>query len=129
MLVYRNTKNAKDLFQANSRLYEKKKQRVVVINHDYLCSEYQRAKMIGIGLAPAGFSTAEHEKLNFLILGTGAGLLTMFIQSQLHDHINKLDTIDNNPVMLKIAEQQFGFKMEKFGKSHTGDAINYIHGL
>lgn len=102
MLVYRNTKNAQDLFQANTRLYQKKKQRVIVINHDFLCSEYQRAKMIGMGLAPKAFLGTD--KLNLLVLGTGAGLLTMFLQSQLKDHINKLDTIDNNATMLKIAE-------------------------
>lgn len=31
--------------------------------------------------------------------------------------------------MLKIAEQQFGFKPEKFTKSVVGDALTYVNGL
>jgi len=83
--------------------------------------------MCGIGLAPS-FKDKD-QKLNFLVLGTGAGLLTMFIQSQLKDHIQKLDTVDNNPTMLKIAETQFGFKPAKFTKSVTGDALTHVNGL
>jgi ubiquinone/menaquinone biosynthesis C-methylase UbiE len=125
MLVYKNVKNQEEHFVTNSRLYPKKKQRVIIVNHDFLCSEYQRAKMMSIGLNPHAFK----EALNFLVLGTGAGLLSMFIQNQFKDHINKLDTIDNNPTMLKIAEQQFGFHPAKFTKSHVGDALTYVNGL
>lgn len=78
LLAYRNVKNAENVFEVQTRLYPKKKQRIIGINHDYLCSEYQRSKMAGIGLAPASFNDKE-QKLNFLVLGTGAGLLTMFI--------------------------------------------------
>lgn len=121
-------KNQDEVFEVQTKLYPKKKQRIIAINHDYLCSEYQRAKMMGIGLTPASFGDKE-TKLNFLVLGTGAGLLTMFIQSQLKPFINKLDTIDNNPTMLKIAENQFGFKAAKCTKSHLGDALTLVNGL
>ena len=84
--------------------------------------------MCGIGLAPASFLNKE-QKINVLVLGTGAGLLTMFIQSQLKDHLSKLDTIDNNPAMLKVAETQFGFKPAKFTKSHVADAMTCVNGL
>lgn len=127
-MTYRNVKNQEDVFEVQTKLYQPKKQRIIAINHDYLCSEYQRAKMMGIGLAPLSFGKKDN-KLNFLVLGTGAGLLTMFIQSQLKPFLNKLDTVDNNPTMLKIAEQQFGFKPAKCTKSHCADAMTLVNGL
>jgi hypothetical protein len=54
-LAYRNIKNQEDVFEVQTKLYPPKKQRIIAINHDYLCSEYQRAKMMGIGLAPHSF--------------------------------------------------------------------------
>jgi len=83
--------------------------------------------MTAFGLSPASFNN--ENKMNMLVLGTGAGLLTMFLQSQFKDHIGKLDTVDNNATMLKIAAEQFGFKLNKHGKSHTADALTWVKGV
>jgi spermidine synthase len=66
--------------KVNSTIAPKKKQRVLVINHDLLCSEYQYAMLSGLCLAP---KLVDKQNLRVLVLGTGAGLLPMFLKNQL----------------------------------------------
>jgi tRNA1(Val) A37 N6-methylase TrmN6 len=54
----------------------------------------------------AGFSLTpkllEKEGVRILVLGTGAGLLPMFLRSQLGDKIKELVTVDINEEMVKV---------------------------
>ena len=52
---------------------------------------------------------AEKKKLRILHLGTGAGIMSNFLISQLGSKIEKLVTVDNNQAMLNFAEKFFGF--------------------
>ena len=61
-----------------STIAPKKKQRTIVINHDLLCSEYQYAMLSGLCLAP---KLVEKSNIRILVLGTGAGLLPMFLKN------------------------------------------------
>jgi tRNA1(Val) A37 N6-methylase TrmN6 len=45
---------------------------------------------------------AEKPKVRVLVLGTGAGLLPMFLKSQLGDHLAELVTVDINPEVIKV---------------------------
>ena len=80
LLVYRNPdkKPISENLKVQSQIAPKKKQRVLVINHDMLCSEYQYSMLSGMSL-PA--KLVEKEKIRVLVLGTGAGLLPMFLRS------------------------------------------------
>jgi tRNA1(Val) A37 N6-methylase TrmN6 len=42
-------------------------------------------------------------------LGTGAGLLPMFLKSQLGDRLSEIVTVDINPEIIKVAKEFFGF--------------------
>lgn len=93
--------------KATSPIAPKKKQRVLVYNHDLLCCEYQYAMLAGPALS---LKLAEKTGLRILVLGTGAGLLSMFLRHQLGDKLAELITVDINPEVLKIAKDYFGFQ-------------------
>lgn len=80
LLVYRDPKKAQipEHLKANSSIAPKKKQRTLVINHDLLCSEYTYSMLSGLSLAP---NLAAKSNLRILVLGTGAGLLPMFLKN------------------------------------------------
>jgi hypothetical protein len=46
---------------------------------------------------------AEKSNLRILVLGTGAGLLPMFLRSQLGDKLSELITVDINPEVIKVS--------------------------
>jgi hypothetical protein len=52
--VYRNPAKGQipDHLKVQSTIAPKKKQRVLVLNHDILCSEYQYAMLAGFSLPP-----------------------------------------------------------------------------
>jgi hypothetical protein len=62
---------------AKGELCPKKKGKVAIYNHDFLVSAYQQAIVSGLALVPD--LAAENKKLNVLHLGTGAGVLPMFL--------------------------------------------------
>jgi len=66
------------------------------------------------------------EKLNILVLGTGAGVLPMFLSQHLAVNLESLTTIDINPTILKIATEFFGFNLSSNLKSEIADAYEYI---
>ena len=45
---------------------------------------------------------AEKAQVRILVLGTGAGLLPMFLRSQLGDKLAELITVDINPEVIKV---------------------------
>ncbi len=44
----------------------------------------------------------EKGKLRILVLGTGAGLLPMFLRGQLGEKIEQIVTVDINPEVIKV---------------------------
>lgn len=54
----------------------KKKGKVAILNHNHITNEYQLAMLAGLFLTP-GFGD---KPLNVLHLGTGAGIMPMFLK-------------------------------------------------
>ena len=48
---------------------------------------------------------AEKGNLRILVLGTGAGLLPMFLRSQLNSVLAEIVTVDINPEVIKVSTQ------------------------
>ena len=62
--------------------------------------------LAGLFLAP---SLGQERPLNILHLGTGAGIMTSFLVSQLGERLNKITTVDNSQDMLTLGQTYFGF--------------------
>lgn len=126
ILVYRNSKKEggwPEHLETVSPIAKKKKQRVLTYNHDLLCCEYQYAMLAGPALT---LKLAEKANLRILVLGTGAGLLPMFLRSQLDSKLSKLITVDINPEVINIAEKYFGFRPDEKLESVIADAYRYV---
>jgi tRNA1(Val) A37 N6-methylase TrmN6 len=52
----------------------------------------------------------EKPQVRILVLGTGAGLLPMFLKSQLGDKLAELITVDINPEVIKVILFLYIFK-------------------
>jgi predicted O-methyltransferase YrrM len=72
----------------------------LTFNHDLLCCEYQYAMLSAPSLS---LKIAEKPQVRVLVLGTGAGLLSMFLRGQLGDKLAELITVDINPEMIKVS--------------------------
>lgn len=127
ILAYRNSKKEGGLpehVKATSPIAPKKKQRVLVYNHDLLCCEYQYAMLAGPALS---LKIAEKTGLRVLVLGTGAGLLPMFLRGQLGDKLAEIITVDINSEVLKIAKEYCGFLEDDKLKSVIADAYRFVN--
>lgn len=126
MLVYRNPGKTTipENLKVQSSIAPKKKQRTLVINHELLCSEYQFSMLSGLCLSP---KLVEKSKLRILVLGTGAGLLPMFLKSQLANRLEEIVTVDINDEIVKIGREYFGLVIDDKLKSVIGDAYDYIN--
>lgn len=110
---------------ANSEL-GKKKGKKAVLNSDFLVSEYQQAMLAGLYTVPS-LASEEEKKLNILHLGTGAGIMPSFLQSQLSQKLNKVTTIDLSQEMVTLAKKYFGFNPDHEQiESVIGDAHKYV---
>lgn len=102
ILAYRNSKKEGGIpenIKTVSPLAPKKKQRTLVFNHDLLCCEYQYAMLAAPALT---LRLAEKGSLRILVLGTGAGLLPMFLRSQLNSVLSEIVTVDINTEVIKV---------------------------
>lgn len=103
ILVYRNSKREggwPEHLKTTSPVATKKKNRVLTFNHDLLCCEYQYAMLSGPSLS---LRLAEKPALRVLVLGTGAGLLPMFLRSQIGHHLAEIITVDISPAVIKVS--------------------------
>ena len=64
--------------------------------------------------------------MDVLHLGTGAGIMPMFLKQQFGENLGKLTTIDNSKNMLKVAEKYFGFQNGGKIESLCEDAYEYV---
>ena len=126
ILCYRNSKKDggfPENVKAVSPIALKKKQRILTYNHELLCCEYQYAMLSGPALT---LKLGEKTGLRILVLGTGAGLLSMFLRSQLDTKLAEIVTVDINPEIIKIAKEYFGFQEDAKLKSVIADAYRYV---
>ena len=65
--------------------------------------------------------------MDVLHLGTGAGIMPMFLKQQFGENLGKITTIDNSENMLKIAEKYFGFQNGGKIESLCEDAYEYVN--
>lgn len=86
----------------------KKKGKTAIVNVDFLISEYQQGMLAGLYHVPS-LGYEEDKKLNVLHLGTGAGIMPSFLQSQLSQKLNKITTVDISKEMVTVAQNYFGF--------------------
>lgn len=70
---------------------------------------------------------AERDNLRILVLGTGAGLLPMFLKTQLGEKLKQLVTVDINTDIVEVAKNYFGFVEDEKLKSVIGDAYAFVN--
>ena len=85
--------------KVTSNIAPKKKQRILVVNHETISSEYQFSMLAGLSLSKG---LLEQKALRVIVLGTGAGLLPMFLKNQLGDKLKELVTVDISEEMIKV---------------------------
>jgi len=129
-MVYRNPKSIEMLehMKAKSSICPKKKQRELIFDRDLLTFEAHCAMISGLSLIGETLiqKAKNSEKLNVLVLGTGAGVLPMFLSQHFAGNLESLTTVDINPTILKIATEFFGFNPSKTIKSEIADACEYV---
>ena len=105
---------------------KKKKGKTAVLNTEFLVSEYQQAMLAGLYQVPS-LAFEENQKLNILHLGTGAGVMPSFLQSQLGDKLHRVTTVDLNKDIVTLAQKYFGFNPEHEQiESVIADAHKYV---
>jgi spermidine synthase len=128
LLSYKNTKKINapivEASKAKSSLAKAKKQKALVYNHDLLCNEYQQSMLAGLSLCP---KLAEAQSVRALVLGTGAGLLPMFIKTQLGERLSEVVTVDINQDIVQVAKDYFGLVEDAKLKSVIHDAYEYVN--
>ena len=114
--------------QAKSPICPKKKQRELIFDRDVLTCEYHSAMLAGLSLI--GDALIEKcklgHKLSILVLGTGAGVFSMFLRHHFGSHLDSLVTVDINPNMVKVATENFGFHPDDILKSEIADAYQFV---
>jgi spermidine synthase len=117
--------------QAKSPICPKKKQRELIFDRDVLTCEYHSAMLAGLSLI--GDHLVEKvkagEKINVLVLGTGAGVFSMFLRHHFSIHLDQLVTVDINPGVIKVAQEFFGFHPDEVLKSEIADAFAFVLAL
>ena len=107
---------------ANSEQCPAKKGKKAILYQEFLNNEYQQAMMAALMMVP----DLVKKPMEVLHLGTGAGIMPMFLQNQFGDNISKITTIDNSKEMLQIAEKYFGFQNGDKIDSLCEDAFEYV---
>lgn len=122
--MYRDPKKHEILPQheAVSEQCPKKKGKKSVFNFEVLSHEYQYAILSGLFQCPEILD----KPLRVLHLGTGAGIMPMFLKTQLRDKVEKIVTIDINDSMLRLAEKFFGFVPDSQLESVCADAFKWV---
>lgn len=118
-LMYRNSKNTEipANLMTQSALMPKKKQKEVIFDRDSLTYECHHAMISGLCLIAeklcAQIKDAElDKKLNILVLGTGVGVLPMFLKQHFSKYLAKVTTVEIDAGVLLAARDHFGFFVE-----------------
>ena len=101
------------------------------IEQNLMNSEYLAAMIAGLCPYYSAFEDSEKKtdkKFNFIILGTGAGILSMFVYRTMNPMFARLNTVDIWEEFVNIGKDYFGFNPEispKF-RSEFWNAIEYL---
>lgn len=116
-----------------SALLPKKKQKEVIFDRDTLTAEYQQALFSGLALVGekvcARLKNPEaNRKLRVLNLGTGTGVLTMFVRQHFAACLEKITCVELDAGVLSAAKTHFGFNAEEdeLIESVNGDAYDFV---
>ena len=95
----------------------KKKQKEVVFDRDNLTYECHHAMIAGLCLTAdklcAQIKNADlDKKLNILVLGTGTGILPMFLSQHFSKYLEKITTVEIDAGVLIAGRDHFGFHTE-----------------
>ena len=133
-MIYRNSKSSEltPQMKTTSVLKPKKKQKEVIFDRDSLTCEYHHAMLSGLALVCeklcAKIKAEPAKKLNILVLGTGTGILSMFLRTHFAALLEKLTTVEIDAGVLLVARDHFGFKVEddELVDSVCGDAYEFV---
>ncbi|CAI2386965.1 unnamed protein product [Moneuplotes crassus] len=116
--------------KVRSPLWKTDEDEFLYIDHNHLNSEYLAAMMAGLCTYAPSFEDENNteKKSNFLVLGTGAGILPMFIYKTMSPMIGRLNTVDIDETIVKIGEDYFGFNTDLGSnfRSHITSAEEYL---
>ena len=137
-LIYRNSKSQGLLphMKTQSVLRPKKNKKEVIFDRDSLTYECHQACFSGLSLVAeklcAQLKNAElNKKINILVLGTGVGVLPMFLKQHFSTHLEKITTVEIDAGVLLAARDHFGFNAESDPQidSINADAYDFVQSL
>ena len=118
-LIYRNSKSQalQDHMKTQSALRPKKSKKEVIFDRETLTYECHQAMISGLSLISEKLcaqlkNTELNKKLNILVLGTGTGILPMFLREHFSTHLGKITTVEIDAGVLLAARAHFGFNAE-----------------
>jgi len=118
------------LVKVRSPLWKTNDDEFLFIDHNELNSEYLAAMIAGLSSYYTMFeeSTRKEKNSYFLILGTGAGILPMFIHNTMNKIIGSLITVDIDETIVNIGRDYYGFNPgnDSSFKSEIADANEYL---
>jgi len=132
-----NHNNNKSNSKGRRKIGSNKSVSQIVLDHDYLTFEYHAAMVYGLVFLPKSLqpnskrknnnntTNNDNKKCEICLIGTGGGLLAMFLHEHFKDVI--IDTIDLDEEMLTIAKDWFGFKETQRLHGFVGDGIEFVN--
>lgn len=116
--------------KVRSPIWKTKEDEFLYIDHNFMNSEYLTAMIAGLCSYYNSFedSNNKEKKSNFLVLGTGAGILPMFLYKTMSPILSRLNTVDLDEEIVTIGKDYFGFNpgMSKNFRSEIADAKEYL---
>ncbi|KAI9914512.1 hypothetical protein PsorP6_007626 [Peronosclerospora sorghi] len=108
---------------------KKKKKRKAQANHasvdtSYLAFDYHKGVVAALYAASLSLRASPITKHRTLMLGLGGGCLAQY----LHDNVPDMDVTacELDPMIVKVAEQHFGFHEDERMRVIVADALNYV---
>ena len=128
--IKKKNQDFSSFIKVRSPLWKTGEDEFLFIDHNFLNSEYLAAMIAGLCSYYSSFEDPDNsdKKSNFLVLGTGAGILPMFIYKTMHPILARLNTVDIDESIVKIGTDYFGFNTDlgKNFRSEIADASEYI---
>ena len=103
--------------KTTSVLKPKKAKKEVIFDREALTCEYQQAMFSGLSLVasklvPLVKNASEPGMLKILVLGTGTGILPMFIRQHFSAYLKMVTTVEIDAGVLIAAKNYFGFNAD-----------------
>jgi len=131
--MYRKSKSneLKPHMVTESTLMPKKKQKKVIFDRDILTYECHHAMLAGLCLISKNLCPKiknDNKKLNILVLGTGTGILPMFLSRHFGSYVEKITTVEIDSGVLIAGRDYFGFQTESepLIESLCADAFDWV---